>query len=163
MNIPRFLSIIALAWVAATPAFAQSATPEPVQSVSGTPERTVDEFFSQLESGRVDTAYDQLLKGTKIADSPKDVAMLKNKTREAIHAFGDIMGQDRVGTKTVGTRLMRVTCLSLGRQFPIRWRFYFYKGADKWTLIDIRLDDRLNDMFEEPMPVIAPSPASSAK
>jgi hypothetical protein len=41
------------------------------------------------------------------------------------------------------------TLLSLGKEFPLRWRFYFYKPMDTWKLIDIRVDDRLAAMFDE--------------
>jgi hypothetical protein len=39
--------------------------------------------------------------------------------------------------------------LSLGKEFPLRWRFYFYKPQDSWRLIDLRVDDKLVAMFDE--------------
>lgn len=119
------------------------------------PQAQVALFFQQISEGRVETAYDQLLKGTRIVELPKDVGVLKTKTKEAIRAFGEINGFDLVSEKKVGSRLTSLTCVSLGKQFPIRWRFYFYKADEKWKLIDIRIDDRLMDMFEEPSPAAA--------
>jgi hypothetical protein len=60
-----------------------------------------------------------------------------------------MLGYDSVVTKKVGTRLVSYTLLSLGKEFPLRWRFYFYKPMDTWKLIDIRVDDRLAAMFDE--------------
>jgi hypothetical protein len=74
---------------------------------------------------------------------------LKAKTREAIEVFGAISGYELVDSKNVGTRLLRRTYLSLGRDFPLRWRFYFYKSENVWRLIDLRVDDRLAGMFDE--------------
>jgi len=144
----------------ATPAL--SATPSEVsRSEPRAVAEAVQNFFTQLQAGQVDTAYDQLLKGTKIADSPSDVTMLKNKTREAIKAFGAIGGYDFVKVERVGRHLQCATCLSLGKDFPLRWRFYFYEAGEIWRLIDIRISDRLVDMFDEPVAV--PSNPASAK
>jgi len=157
MKLPLFVSCVLATVLAAAPLFAQSEareakTPDAAVALND-PAKQVADFFQILTEGRVDAAYDQLLKGTKIAEMPKDVATLKLKTREAIKALGDIGGYDTVETKTVGTHLTRVTCLSLAKNLPIRWRFYFYNVSDTWKLIDIRIDDRLVDLFGEPAPV----------
>jgi hypothetical protein len=60
-----------------------------------------------------------------------------------------MLGYDTVVKKNVGTRLVSYTLLSLGKEFPLRWRFYFYKPQDTWRLIDLRVDDRLAAMFDE--------------
>ena len=52
--------------------------------------------------------------------------------------------------KSVGDRLISYTVISLGKDFPLRWRFYFYKPVDVWKLIDLRVDDRLAAIFDEP-------------
>lgn len=134
-------------------------TEDLVAAPSVSPKAQVDNFFARLTEGRVDVAYDQLIKGTKIDEVPKDVAMLKMKTREAIRIFGSLDGYEVVDLKEVGRHLKRLTCLSLGKKFPIRWRFYFYEADGVWKLIDIRIDDRLIDLFEEPAPAAAPASA----
>jgi hypothetical protein len=106
-------------------------------------------FFDSLKKGEIDKAYDELVKGTKIAERPKDIATLKGKTTEAVALFGPIQGHEILETKLVGSHLARFTCLSLGKNFPLRWRFYFYLAEPSWRLIDIRVDDRLADIFEE--------------
>ena len=139
------------------------AAPEPgaAATVAASPEKVVDAFFVRLQEGRVDAAYDEMLKGTKIAESTRDVATLKSKTREAIQAFGEIGGHDLVETKNVGPHLMKMTCISLGKSFPLRWRFYFYEAGDAWKLIDIRISDRLADMFGETAPAASMAPGAS--
>ena len=114
------------------------------------PEKIIARFFSYLQRKEVDQAYDQLTRGTKIAERAEDVKTLKAKTKEAINVFGPILGYDSVVKKSVGTRLVSYTGLSLGKEFPLRWRFYFYKPQDTWRLIDLRVDDRLAAMFDEP-------------
>jgi len=142
-------SLFCIILLTCTPLFAQD-KPKPLE-----PQAQVDLFFKGLVEGRVDAAYDGLLAGTKIGEAAKDVAMLKEKTREAIRVFGDMSGAEKIDVRNVGTRLQKITSLSLGKRFPIRWRFYFYKAEENWQLIDIRIDDRLGDMFEEAAPVPA--------
>ena len=140
------------ALLCASPVFAQDASPSPSASavVAGEkePKQFVDAFFKGLETGKVDNAYDQLLVGSKIAES-LEVSTLRSKTKDAIREFGDITGYDIADVKPVGDHLVRFTCVSIGKSFPIRWRFYFYNTADHWKLIDIRVDDHIADLFGE--------------
>ena len=126
-----------------------SAEIEPAASEMDSPEKIIARFFSYLQRKEVDQAYDQLTRGTKIAERAEDVRTLKSKTKEAITVFGPILGHDSVVKRNVGTRLVSYTMLSLGKEFPLRWRFYFYKPQESWKLIDLRVDDRLAAMFDE--------------
>jgi hypothetical protein len=156
-------TIAALFSIAALPVFAQQAptppakpaviaeagTEHPAVAAGELPEKIVNRFFGYLQRKDVDTAYDQLTRNTKIAERAEDVKTLKAKTKEAISVFGVMSGYEVVSTKQVGERLVRYTVVSLGKEFPLRWRFYFYKPADAWKLIDMRVDDRLAAMFDE--------------
>ena len=122
---------------------------EQAEAEAESPEKIIARFFSYLQRKEVDQAYDQLTRGTKIAERAEDVRTLKSKTKEAITVFGPILGFDSVVKKNVGSRLVSYTMLSLGKEFPLRWRFYFYKPQDSWRLIDLRVDDRLAAMFDE--------------
>ena len=114
--------------------------------------KTIGDFFLALRKKQIDEAYDQLTKGSKIAEKPEDVANLKNQTKKAVGFFGDIQGYELVEVHPVGTRLTRVTCLSLNRDLPLRWRFYFYRLDNEWKLVDLGVNDRLVDLFEEAQP-----------
>jgi hypothetical protein len=114
-----------------------------------TPEQLVQSFFSLIGEGKVDEAYALLTSGSKIAEKESDIEALRIKTREAIDVFGEIGGYEIVAQREIGTRLTSYTCVSLGKNFPLRWRFYFYRPADQWKLVDIRVDDRLADIFGE--------------
>jgi hypothetical protein len=126
------------------------ATAVPAEPEADGPEKIIARFFSYLQRKEVDQAYDQLTRGTKIAERAEDVKTLKAKTTEAINVFGPILGYDSVLQKHVGARLVSYTAISLGKEFPLRWRFFFYKPQETWRLIDLRVDDRLSAMFDEP-------------
>lgn len=137
----------------ASPAVITSTVPpEPAQIVRA--------FFAALGTGDIDGAYTGLMKGSRIGERPEEVRTLKAKTKEAIDLFGVVHGYDLVDTKPVGERLMRATYLSLGHELPLRWRFYFYKAEADWKLIDIRVDDKLNGIFDEAIED-APRPEAS--
>ena len=121
---------------------ARASAPDP-------PALLVDEFFRLLARGDLDLAYGTLTKGSKVMGKAEDVRVLKQKTKEAIELFGAIAGHELVETKPVGASLMRRTYLSLGSEFPLRWRFYFYNANGTWRLIDMRVDDQLVGLFDE--------------
>ena len=124
-------------------------SPAPPPAVFEGPAKIVGTFFGSLQDGKFDEAYVTLTKGSKIAEKPEELKQLKSKTREAVEVFGSIHGYDLVDSKAIGTRLVRATYVSLGKVFPLRWRFYFYKPDDVWRLIDLRVDDKLTGIFDE--------------
>jgi hypothetical protein len=124
------------------------------------PGKIVEDFFTLLGRNQIDQAYDQLVHGTVIESNKQQMDGLKSKTREAVQLFGEIRGQEIVTVKNVGTHLMCSTYVSLGKIFPLRWKFYFYKSDKAWRLIDIRVDDRLSDMFDEKTPPASAAPAA---
>jgi hypothetical protein len=139
----------------APPAAAAAAAVEPADAGVATPRlqdppsQIAATFFGLLQKGELDPAYDSLTRGSKIAERPEELKTLKNKTREAIEVFGAVLGYELVESKPIGSRLLRRTYISLGKEFPLRWRLYFYKSENVWRLIDLRVDDRLTGMFDE--------------
>lgn len=130
----------------------------PIAAVSALTPKTADNdvpaqvaaiFFGLLQKNEVEPAYEGLMKGSRIAERPEELKTLKSKTREAIDVFGPVKSYELVETRNVGTHLLRRTYLSLNKEFPLRWRFYFYLSGDLWRLIDLRVDDRVTGMFDE--------------
>ncbi len=135
----------------------RSGTPRPADtlpavdmSAADAPDQMAQRFFSALQKADVDGAYDHLTRGSKIAERPEESKALRAKTREALDVFGVLIGYQMIESKNVGERLLRRTYVSLGKEFPLRWRFYFYKPELAWRLVDLRVDDRLSGIFEEP-------------
>lgn len=109
-------------------------------------------FFQALAQNRVTEAYTGLMEGSEMADDTDQIQLLHDRTREAIELFGPIRGYDYLGADRVGGHLVRANFLSLGERFPLRWRLYFYRVRDDWRLIDIRVDDGITEMFDDPNP-----------
>jgi hypothetical protein len=113
------------------------------------PAEAMEAFFLAIKAGKVDAAYDALVKGTIIAERGEDVAALKTRTQTALDNYGPISGYEVVDEKVVGSALLRRTCVSLNADLPLRWRFYFYKSEGAWRLVDLRVDDALVELFDE--------------
>ncbi len=142
----------------ATPLPMDGAAAQAAASGIDEPGQAAAAFFTMLQKGQIDEAYANLMRGSKIGERPEELQTLKSKTTEAIQVFGSIQGYEMLETKAVGTNLMRRTYLSLGRDFPLRWRFYFYRTAGVWRLVDLRVDDRLAGMFDDQEEARGPEP-----
>ncbi len=126
------------------------ATPDVTgQSAVGEPGEIMKMFFLSLKAGKVDAAYDALVRGTIIASRVEDVTALKTRTKTALDSYGPVSGYEAIDERAVGTVLMRKTCVSLNSDLPLRWRFYFYKSGGIWRLVDLRVDDGLVELFED--------------
>jgi hypothetical protein len=126
-----------------------SAAAEKEAAASVGPRSIVEKFFATLGLGKVEEAYAKLTEGSTIRENANQLEMLQTKTDGAIEEFGRIEGQELVEMEWAGSSLVRLTYLSLGEKFPLRWRFYFYQRNGVWRLVDIRVDDRLKDLFHE--------------
>ena len=127
-----------------------AASPTPGTSRKGDkPAEAIEMFFLALKGGQVNAAYDALVKDTIITERREDVTALKEKTSQALDSYGPVTGFEVVDEKVVGSSLLRRTCVSLNTDLPLRWRFYFYKSAGAWKLVDLRVDDGLVELFEE--------------
>lgn len=131
-------------------AVAAPAKSEEAKPAADDPANAAEAFFTLLGQNLVEQAYTNLTRGSKIADRPEELQTLKARTNDAIQIFGTIHGHELLESKQVGAHLLRRTYLSLGHDFPLRWRFYYYKTGDQWRLVDLRVDDRLSAVFEEP-------------
>ncbi len=131
--------------------------------------RLLNAFFENMQQAKIDAAYDALLEGSKINSRREDVASLHDHARKAITEYGAIQSFDILQSRFAGQNLLRVTVLSVGADYPLCWRFYFYKGGQDWRLLDLRVDDGLSGMFNPdaedhgaPTVVSEPSEATGA-
>ena len=132
-----------------TPPTTEPAPRAAVTAENDLPAQVAAIFFGLLQKNEIEPAYEGLMKGSRIAERPEELKTLKSKTKEAIDVFGPIQNYELVETRNVGTHLLRRTYLSLNKEFPLRWRFYFYLSGESWRLIDLRVDDRVTGMFDE--------------
>ena len=121
-----------------------AAPPPPPEEI----QKSVTTFFNLLKQDHLDEAYDMILANTKIKGREEDVRGLKKQTRDAITTYGPILGFEMIEQRRVGISLFQLVCLSWSENFPLRWRFTYYRPGDKWRLMDIFVDDKIGDLFE---------------
>ncbi|MEM1058875.1 MAG: hypothetical protein AAGK14_06480 [Verrucomicrobiota bacterium] len=109
----------------------------------------IDTFFAGLKKGETRGAYNQLLKGSRIASQPDKVELLVAKTDQAFGIYGKMIKYEPYDTYSVGSSLVSTTYLTNLPVQPLRWRFVFYKPEDDWTIIDVRVDDVIVDLLED--------------
>jgi len=111
-------------------------------------QKAIASFFNLLKEDKIDEAYDVILKNTKTKGREEVVKDLRKKTREAISSYGPILGFEIVEQRRVGMSLIQIVCVSWSEHFPLRWRFSYYRPADRWKLLDILVDDKISELFE---------------
>ncbi len=111
-------------------------------------QKTLTLFFNLLKEDKIDEAYNIVLVNTRIKGREEDVKGLKKQTHEAIATYGPILGFEIVEQKRVGSTLLQIVCLSWSDNFPLRWRFTYYRPGDKWRLLDIFVDDKIGELFD---------------
>lgn len=132
-----------------------SPTPSPALSPRGSKENSlsppeiVSSFFDVLASGQISQAYRFLLRGSILSDRRDEIEAIQSRTKDAIDQYGPFSTFEILDQQPVGNSLLRLTCLSLNSDLPLRWRFYFYKPKDSWMLVDLRIDDGIVEIFEE--------------
>lgn len=128
--------------------------PSPAPAIPAGPKRSPDEivgtFFDALKADRVDAAYDSLKTELAMADrAGNEATAMREQTQKALDSYGPVLGSEMVLEEKLGTHLLRRTYVLVGEVLPLRWKFYFYKPADRWFLIDMRIDDGIPAWFDE--------------
>lgn len=135
--------LLLLACLAGMPA--PAAEPPPPEELT----QMTAKFFDLLKKDKIEQAYDELLKNSKIKGKAADVAQIKQQTREALTTFGPVLGFELLDYKRKGFSLMQLVYFSWQDERPLRWRFTFYRPKDKWRLVNIQLDDQAIQFWDE--------------
>jgi hypothetical protein len=138
-----FLSIFLITLIFATSGL-DAGQPPPPEEI----QKTLTTFFNLLKENKIDQAYETVLVNTKIKGREDEVKALKKQTYDAIKMYGPIMGFEVIEQKRVGMSLLQVVCLSWTENVPLRWRFSYYRPGDRWKLLNILVDDRIDELFE---------------
>ena len=161
-TLPRAMLGLLLLGAALLAAPTRAAPPPPPEEI----QKSITTFFNFLKQQKVDEAYELILTNTRIRGREDDVKALKKQTREAIATYGPMLGFEMIEQRRVGMSLMQIVCLSWSENFPLRWRFSYYRPGDRWRLLDIFVDDKIGELFDtravrvQPMDTgpVAPAP-----
>jgi hypothetical protein len=115
-----------------------------------TPDEVAATFFDHLKADRVAEAYASLASQSAISDrGAAEKQKMTDSTQKALDAYGPVEGFELIADEKVGGHLSRRTYLLLCEKLPLRWKFYFYRNAAGWNLIDLRVDDALVETIDD--------------
>lgn len=125
----------------------RKADPQPLPE---TIKAQADAFFGTLKEGgpKIREAYETLLRGSRIGERVENIEILVTKTESAVRAYGPAMGFDHHDTQQVLGRLCAADYLTWHATQPLQWRLVYYRPAEDWVLIDVRVSDVVEDLFE---------------
>ncbi len=104
-------------------------------------------FFDRLKAGQIKPACQTLLKGSRIADQIEDVGKLQQRAEELVQGYGPVIGCEFVKAQCVGKSLCQVTYVTRSERSPVIWQITFYRPAETWRVFNVRMDDRIMDLF----------------
>jgi hypothetical protein len=130
---------LVLALILTVPLWADEAPPEVAQVCTA--------FFEQLKAGQIKPAYQTLLKGSRIGDQLEDVSKLQQRAEELVQGYGPIVGYEILKVQCIGKSLCQMTCLTRSERAPVVWQITFYRPAETWRVFNVRMDDRIMELF----------------
>jgi hypothetical protein len=109
-----------------------------------------DKFFTLIKQGKLNEAYDEILKNSPINDKKDQVDNLLKSTKKAIKSYGALNGYESVNSESVSESYIRLRYLGLHADLPMRWIFTFYKSpARGWIITQIQFDDISETFFTD--------------
>lgn len=111
------------------------------------PKEQAEQFLSDLMKGDVETAYDTIFAGTKMAElKPQAVSGLKTQTKSVFPLYGTPFAYEIIHNENLSPSLQRIVYILKFDLTPTTWEFYFYKARDKWTLNKITFYDQFQNI-----------------
>lgn len=112
-------------------------------------EANMGTFFLQIQAGQVQTAFTDLLKGSKIKNQDKYVPAFAQRLTEAMTEYGQPVQYELHDHLKAGKQIRLLTYFIYLKSEPLRCQLvYELSGPEKtakWSLINLRIDDLLDE------------------
>lgn len=112
----------------------------------------VGQFLNAVSMGETQTAYQELLAGSRLIKQEKALQELSEKTAQLPVKYGLYCGVEQISAKRVGKDLVLLRYLYKCRDFPVVWHFTFYRTPTPgetppekaaWRVVTLRFDTEL--------------------
>jgi hypothetical protein len=108
--------------------------PTTAEGRRGSPEETIDSFFTLLAAGTPKEAVNTLM-------APKVMELSGEKVHAAIaqleglsHRFGDYQGYEKLFSEEIAGRVTHHTYVAYFEGLPITFSFFLYRQATGWSI-----------------------------
>lgn len=107
----------------------------------------LDTFFTQLQTGNMEPAVMDLVKGAPIENKTQELNLVISQLRNLPIIYGPILSIEALETKYAGDSLLMARYLVKLRDHPAIFEFYYYKSQDNWTLLKFWFNDQIQSLF----------------
>lgn len=132
---------VCLAWMTWGSLHAQQEVAPDDETATQISER-VDDFLRRVGRGEVKDAVESLLAESPLRENFARVNELRDAIRRELPKYGPFLGAENIRTERLGRSLLECVALYKGQEFPVIWRFTFYRPdtAGEWVLVAVRFD-----------------------
>ena len=118
-----------------------------------------DSFLSEIAGSNLDSALKSLLTRSPLAKEAERVDRLRTNLPALLQKYGSFRRTELLKTERFGQGLIRSTWLYHCAQYPVVFRFTFYRtqagDASEWTLISLQFDTNY-DLLATPGTALTP-------
>jgi len=106
----------------------------------------VEKFFVSLLSADTRQGMEDLLKGSEVPNYEQSIEEFIRLIDTARIEYGEMQSYELYDRTKVGARHVLLTYFAYHQTEPLRWQFtYRLDGPGKWTLVNLRFDDLLDE------------------
>jgi len=148
--------LLILAFLSLTTLFAQNEDKNdqklqtPQGEVFGVPselQTKINTFFKLLFEKKYEEAYDDLLVNSPLKEKAGSIEQLIKETKRISKFYGSLKGYEIVTSEAATKSYIRVRCLGICDEFPMRWLFTYYQSPKHgWIITNVKFDD-LSEYF----------------
>jgi hypothetical protein len=104
----------------------------------------VEVFFSKLQEGKADEAYEYLASQNPIVGATRreDVEKAKAQFLASVKLIGEYRGYELLSEKAASGRFIHFTYFGYFDRQPVRFHFELYKPKDAWLMYSFTFDDK---------------------
>lgn len=141
--------------------FTAGAQTQPTDTSRDEFEPKIKAFFSALERGASNQAFDDLLQGSPLnsPDANTSLRELRTKVDDLQTPCGNILASEKLEIKQIGTSTTLVRYVLMYEHYPVIWTFTFYRKPPsstvpsttapppRWTLVELHFETDMKNLL----------------
>ncbi|GAB5453193.1 MAG: hypothetical protein Hals2KO_35210 [Halioglobus sp.] len=101
----------------------------------GSPASQVDSFFSELSTGKTQSAIENLYASNPaMKQKAQDLAILTRQIGTVSAIYGALMASEKITEENISPSIVRIVMVAKHELHPVIWEFYFYRPKKEWII-----------------------------
>jgi hypothetical protein len=101
------------------------------------PKQMVEQFFKGVGKGETSTAFDKIFQGSPFPKLQPQMMEVLKRQAEATSILGKQLDVNVLKEKTYAGSILELTYVQMLEQAPVIWKFWFYRPASEWYLVQV--------------------------